>query len=263
MRRGEPRAKGPKRGARTRAGTTKTKRRARHKDASAATSAELVAKSRKLNKTAQPNESVIEDIAALRRALAEAHQREAATADVLKAISRSTFDLRTVLDTVVESAARLCEADMAALTRPKGEFFEQIAWYGFSPDLCGYMKTHPLPSGRGSASGRAFLEGKVVHIADVRADPEINFVLPEKFTLGTMLAVPLIGEGAAIGVFALQRKIVQPFTDKQIQLVTTFADQAVIAIENVRLFDEVQARTKELTELLEQTDRDVEGAAGH
>jgi signal transduction histidine kinase/putative methionine-R-sulfoxide reductase with GAF domain len=185
--------------------------------------------------------------------LRESLQQQTATADVLKVISRSTFDLQTVLDTLVESAARLCDADMAAMTRPNREFFEQIAWYGFSPEQREYMKAYPIPSGRASPSGRTFLEGRVVHIVDVRADPEIKVFIPDNVShTRTFLGVPLIREGAPIGVFALQRKNVRPFTDKQIELVTTFADQAVIAIENVRLFDEVQARTKELTESLDQ-----------
>ena len=110
----------------------------------------------------------------------------------------------------------------------------------------------PIPSGRGSVSGRTVLEGKIVHIADVRADPDYTLVDREKFNVRTLLGVPLMREGAAIGVIVLQRSTVCPFTDKQIELVTTFADQAVIAIENVRLFDEVQARTREATEALER-----------
>jgi two-component system, NtrC family, sensor kinase len=200
------------------------------------------------------------EIAALRRELTEAHQREAATADVLKVISRSTFDLQTVLDTLVESAARLCNADMATMTRPRGEFFEQVAWYGFPADRDGALKAVRIPAGRGTLSGRTFLEGKVVQIEDIQADPEhkthgthgILAELDAASPVRTMLGVPLVRDGATIGVFALQRKTVQPFTDKQIELVATFADQAVIAIENARMFDEVQARTKELTESLEQ-----------
>jgi two-component system, NtrC family, sensor kinase len=184
--------------------------------------------------------------------LRESLQQQTATADVLKVISRSTFDLQVVLDTLVESAARLCEADMAAISRPMGEVFEHLTSYGYSPAHREYMKTHPIPSGRGSVSGRTVLEGKVVHIPDVRTDPDYTLIDREKFNVRTMLGVPLLRVGTAIGVIVLQRSTVRPFTDKQIELVTTFADQAVIAIENVRLFDEVQARTRDLSESLEQ-----------
>jgi signal transduction histidine kinase/putative methionine-R-sulfoxide reductase with GAF domain len=184
--------------------------------------------------------------------LRESLQQQTATADVLKVISRSAFDLQTVLDTLVESAARLCEADMAAISRPRGEFFEHLTSYGYSPEHSEYMKTHPIPSGRGSVSGRTVLEGKVVHIPDVRADPDYTLIDREKFNVRTMLGVPLLREAAAIGVIVLQRSTVRPFTEKQIELVTTFADQAVIAIENVRLFEEVQARTRDLSESLQQ-----------
>src|SRR5262245_46726330 len=184
--------------------------------------------------------------------LRESLQQQTATADVLKVISRSAFDLQAVLDTLVESAARLCEADMAAISRPMRDSFEHLTSYGYSPAHREYMQTHPIPSGRGSVSGRTVLEGKVVHIPDIRADPNYTLIDRERFNVRTMLGVPLLREGTAIGVIVLQRSTVRPFTDKQIELATTFADQAVIAIENVRLFDEVQARTRDLSESLEQ-----------
>jgi GAF domain-containing protein len=182
----------------------------------------------------------------------ESLQQQTATSDVLKVISRSTFDLQTVLNTLVESAARLCEADMASINREKEGVYQQAASYGFSPEFQAYMSRHPIAVGQGSVVGRAVMHGATIHIPDVLADPE--YKMTEAATIGgahTMLGVPLLREGTPIGVILLQRKAVRPFTDKQVELVETFADQAVIAIENVRLFNSVEARTRELTASLE------------
>ena len=181
--------------------------------------------------------------------LRESLQQQTATADALKVISRSNFDLQTVLDTLTESAARLCDADMAAITRQKGAAYYYVTNYGFPPDFAEYAKSFPLEPGRGTGVGRALLEAKPVQIPDVRADPEYTWVGAKKLGgFRTALAVPMLREGNPIGVIALGRTTVRPFTEKQVGLVQTFADQAVIAIENVRLFDDVQARTRELTE---------------
>jgi GAF domain-containing protein len=183
--------------------------------------------------------------------LTESLQQQTATADVLKAISRSTFDLQTVLQTLVESAARLCEADKAVITRQKDGVFFRAEAYGFSDEFMDFVRTVPVVPDRGSAIGRALLEGAVVHIPDVKADPDYTFTEAQRLGgFRTMLAVPMLREGVPIGVIALTRSEARPFTEKQIELVTTFADQAAIAIENVRLFDEVQAKTRDLLEAL-------------
>jgi GAF domain-containing protein len=182
--------------------------------------------------------------------LRQSLQQQTATADVLKIISRSTFDLKTVLSTLVESAARLCEADMASVPRLTGTIFDQVASYGYSSDFHEFMRSHPILPGRGTASGRAVAEGNTIHIPDVLADPEYDYAEGQKIGgFRTLLGVPLLREGAAIGALVLGRSAPRPFTPQQIELVETFADQAVIAIENVRLFDEIQEKSRQLEEV--------------
>jgi GAF domain-containing protein len=193
------------------------------------------------------NVRLFEDLQKRTDELSESLQQQTATADVLKVISRSTFNLQAVLDTLVESAARLCDASNAFIYRRDGQTYRLDSTFGFSPEYKEYMIERPIAPGRGTLVGRTTLEGKVVHILDALSDPEYTWRdSQQRGGYRTMLGVPLMREGIPVGVLSLTRTEVKPFTERQIELLTTFADQAVIAIENVRLFDEIQDKSRQL-----------------
>jgi signal transduction histidine kinase/CRP-like cAMP-binding protein len=195
---------------------------------------------------------LFQELEARNRDLVEALEQQTVTGEFLKVISRSTFDLQPVLESMVQSATRLCDADSGLIFRRDGEVYRVAAAHGPLTEFRTIIRQQPIQSGRGTLVGRTALERCAVHIPDVLADPEYRWAEAQRAGgYRTALGIPLLREGMPIGVIVLSRNAVRPFTEKQIQLLTTFADQAGIAIENVRLFTELQARTQELARSVE------------
>src|SRR5262249_2926415 len=182
------------------------------------------------------------------RALSEALEQQTATGEVLGVIASSPTELQPVLDTAITNAVKLTSADFGHIRRYDGEFLQSVAWFNMGTEEMVAVQEEPLRPDQQTAPGRAFLERKLIHIPDIERDPTFR---PPPFRGRTGVAVPMLREGVPIGIISVWRKIAVPFTERQIELVKTFADQAVIAIENVRLFKEIQERNAELREALE------------
>jgi GAF domain-containing protein len=196
--------------------------------------------------------------------LTESHEKQTATADVLKAISRSQFDLQLVLDTLIKTAASLCGATRAVIFRRDGELYHGAAFYNASPDLVDFIRRNPIAPGRHTITARVALDRQVIHVADLQEDPEYTYALRDAEPIRTELGVPMFRDEDLVGVFILYKLKVEPFTDKQIELVTTFADQAVIAIENARLLNELrqsleqQTATSEVLQVISSSPGDLQ-----
>ena len=197
------------------------------------------------------NAHLFDEVQAKTRDLTESLQQQTATAEVLKVISRSAFDLQKVLDALLASACRLCEADIGTIRYLDGNTFRLAATFGCKPEWIEHFSSYSTTPDRTSIFGRTIVEGHTVHVPDVLADPDFKRPNAQKLMgFRAAIGVPLVRDGQTFGVVSLFRLAVGSFTEKQIELVSSFADQAVIAIENVRLFDELQARTRDLTEAL-------------
>ena len=179
--------------------------------------------------------------------LRESLQQQTATADVLKVISRSTFDLQTVLDTLLQSAARLCDAPRGVMARQDGGLYHGVAFYNASPEIADFVRRHPITPGRHTVTARVALERRIIHVADLQADAEYKYALRDIDPIRTELGVPMFRGDDIVGVMILYKFEVRPFTDQQIELVRTFADQAVIAIENTRLLNELRESLQQQT----------------
>src|SRR5260370_22189394 len=187
----------------------------------------------------------------LQHELAEAREQQAATSELLKVIGRSTFDLQAVFETLAENAVRLCEAKRSFIFRFDGQYLRVVATHNASAEIRAFVERNPIAPGSGSATARAGLERRTVHVLDAQADPEHTYGGRQVDPFRTILTVPLLRADELLGVILIYRHEVRPFTDSQIALLETFADHAVIAIEYARLFDKVQARTRYLTRALE------------